>query len=133
MDFNAHTGVSDNKFKLGIKGNDPSNFRNLVIHQGYVPSREQAIAYGDAVNKYIYDLIAFYCNNGKSERLIKASASFINEVRPSDFTTSTQLNNLLIYSGGIINRIIEHMPDKYISLSDYLMLNAYERQTYWLN
>jgi tetratricopeptide (TPR) repeat protein len=42
---------------LSIKGeNDPVAFRNKVIHQGIIPNYEQAVKYGEGVNKYIHTL-----------------------------------------------------------------------------
>ncbi len=48
--------------KLGIEGNDPVNFRNNVIHQGYIPTFEQAVNFGEAVNLYIKRLLKIYKN-----------------------------------------------------------------------
>jgi hypothetical protein len=46
--------------KVGGKKVDPVYFRNIVIHQGITPSREQAVRYGEAVHQYIYSIIAKY-------------------------------------------------------------------------
>lgn len=46
--------------KLGLEGNDPINFRNNVIHQGYIPSLIQAVSFGEAVNFYIKSLLKVY-------------------------------------------------------------------------
>jgi hypothetical protein len=42
---------------LGIPGNDPTEFRNKVIHSGYVPNQNQALNYGEGVNFYIRTLM----------------------------------------------------------------------------
>ncbi|WP_157886848.1 hypothetical protein [Hymenobacter sp. PAMC 26628] len=46
--------------KLKKEPIDPIAFRNLVVHQGYIATREQAIAYAEAVNKYIHTLARRY-------------------------------------------------------------------------
>jgi hypothetical protein len=46
--------------KLGTEGNDPINFRNSIIHQGYLPSFNQAVSFGEAVNFYIKKLLRIY-------------------------------------------------------------------------
>jgi hypothetical protein len=38
---------------LNLDGKEPSNFRNIAVHQGYIPARVYAIHYGEAINKYI--------------------------------------------------------------------------------
>jgi len=48
---------------LEIEGNDPINFRNRVIHQGYIPSYKQALIFGEAVNFYICELLLEYRKN----------------------------------------------------------------------
>lgn len=65
--------------KLGIEGNDPSNFRNSIIHQGYLPSFNQTVSFGEAVNLYIKKLLRVYKgfdnNPNSSVALIEASAT----------------------------------------------------------
>jgi len=45
---------SDQKFSSSLKC---SEFRNNVIHQGYLPSKDQAFAYGQMIFEYIQQLI----------------------------------------------------------------------------
>ncbi|QIX60855.1 hypothetical protein HER32_06565 [Hymenobacter sp. BT18] len=52
----------DNKYlkehglRLYVKDNDPIYFRNIVTHQGHFPTYNQAVAYGEAINRYMYYL-----------------------------------------------------------------------------
>jgi hypothetical protein len=55
-------------------------FRNKVIHNGYTPSREQVIEYGEQVFKFIHDL--FYKLKDSSEQSIQQYISdAINKVK----------------------------------------------------
>jgi hypothetical protein len=55
LQFGSAAPILDSKFakslglNFGLEGSDPVAFRNVVIHQGYVPKREQAVAYGEVV------------------------------------------------------------------------------------
>ena len=42
---------------LGIEGNDPVHFRNIIIHQGSFATYNQAVSYGEAVSRYIANLV----------------------------------------------------------------------------
>lgn len=48
---------------LGIKSNDPTDFRNKIIHAGYVPTKSQALSYGEGVNFYIRTSMKDFFNN----------------------------------------------------------------------
>jgi hypothetical protein len=52
--------LKTHKIQLGIEGNDPAKFRNKVIHEGFVPTYSQAVAFGEGVNFYIKDYIKEY-------------------------------------------------------------------------
>jgi hypothetical protein len=44
--------LKQHKLKLS-SNNDPVNFRNRVVHQGFIPTYEQSLVFGEAVNFYI--------------------------------------------------------------------------------
>lgn len=77
-EFGQAAPVVDNKFvqslklDLGIKGNEPTTFRNKVIHQGYIPRREQVIAYGEVISYYIHNILVTYCEAGREGKLQSA-------------------------------------------------------------
>jgi hypothetical protein len=48
------------ELKVDNKKVDPIYFRNIVVHQGYTPTKEQALLYGEAVNKYMQSLLVKY-------------------------------------------------------------------------
>jgi hypothetical protein len=96
--FNQAPPAFDKKFldsrgiKLGIEGNDPVNFRNIVTHQGYTPSYNQAVSYGEAVWQYIAELMRlgrefspdyngamFYAADNNTYHEIKADYSLITK------------------------------------------------------
>lgn len=45
-------GISKNNTKTW------KNFRNEIVHNGYIPSTEETLAYGNLIYQYIYSLIA---------------------------------------------------------------------------
>lgn len=45
------------KHNLSLSGKEPVNFRNAVIHQGFIPSFKDVINYGDAIYKYIGEVL----------------------------------------------------------------------------
>ena len=61
--------LNRHELRLGIEGNDPIKFRNLVIHQGYLPSYNQAIVFGEAVNFYVREVYNLYKENDKLDVL----------------------------------------------------------------
>ena len=45
------------KYQLSLGGREPGNFRNAIVHQGTIPSYKEAVHYGEAVNKYMGDVL----------------------------------------------------------------------------
>ncbi|MBC6988579.1 hypothetical protein H9I52_02735 [Hymenobacter sp. BT491] len=42
---------------LSLGKREPVNFRNVVVHQGFIPDRQAAIHYGEAIYKYIRQVL----------------------------------------------------------------------------
>lgn len=105
------------KFRTG----DPINLRNKVVHDGYIPTREQAIAFGEGVNYYIRTLISVFHQAEKydlfklDEELVKATASDLGVQEPVSITIiSTFLNSgrmMLPMEGVSLKHNIESNPE----------------------
>jgi hypothetical protein len=48
------------QLKLNGKAVETTEFRNKVVHQGYIPTKEEAVLYGECTNKYIHYLLNRY-------------------------------------------------------------------------
>jgi hypothetical protein len=66
------------------KGDTPtwSAFRNKVIHQGYIPSTVEALAYGDLVYQWIYRLIG-ELKNTCAEAMSRVTVQYLLRARDS--------------------------------------------------
>ncbi len=65
---------------LDEKVSDPVNFRNLVTHEGYIPSREQTVQYAALVHDYIDKLLRKYIekdSHREQSRLSLMSALYL--------------------------------------------------------
>jgi hypothetical protein len=124
--------VKESGFKLGVEGNDPVYFRNLVTHQGYIPKREHALAYGEALNKYFHLMLVDYCRTrGKSIELVRAKISaFEKYYREESFDTKTE-NETLVSATRYMWNIDLNRDDKYLTISEYMTLSPSQRQNYW--
>jgi hypothetical protein len=59
------------------------NFRNEIVHNGYIPSTEEALAYGNLIYQYIYSLIADLKENS-SEYIQQAIVTQLNRAHEID-------------------------------------------------
>ncbi len=57
---------------------DPVNFRNRAVHEGYIPTHEETVEYGEAVHLYINSLLDIY--HGKSSRNIYSVFNLVSVV-----------------------------------------------------
>jgi hypothetical protein len=57
---------------LNGKAVETTEFRNKVVHQGHIPTKEEAILYGECTNKYIHYLLNKYLAKNGSYSLIEA-------------------------------------------------------------
>jgi hypothetical protein len=68
-EFDEAPVMLDEAFSKSIKHSiikNPVNFRNRIVHEGYIPSYEEAFQYGEAVSKYMLLLINIYADKDKS-------------------------------------------------------------------
>lgn len=102
--------------KLNIGGKEPVNFRNNVTHQGFIPSYEVALHYGEAVNIYMRLVLAsvtkevgasalraFHYNNKFSEH------GYSNSVFIDTGYIVLRITNPEIYIKKINESLVEHM------------------------
>ncbi len=119
------------KVDLGVDGNDPVNFRNIVVHQGYVPKREQAIAYGEIVNRYVHDMLVKYCLQGRGHKLNSAQLSGYIHLHDETFyynpARKRSILNLMHYTW---NAELDPEEYKYFPLELYMSLQSYQIQQY---
>ena len=67
------------------------SFRNQVIHQGYIPTKEDAIAFGDYVLQYIFSCIKELNKTCKDNMLLSSFYVFMNSKdKMEDISTATQ-------------------------------------------
>ncbi|WP_125916828.1 hypothetical protein [Hymenobacter coccineus] len=65
--FNKSWLIKNTGLVLTLNGKsvETSEFRNKVVHQGYIPTKAEAILYGECVNKYIHHILnKFMAING---------------------------------------------------------------------
>jgi hypothetical protein len=137
IEFNESAPLFDINFikSLGLildkKGNDPVHFRNRIIHQGYIPQYEQAMAYGEAVNKYIFNLLVEYCRKGAVVKLHMARSA---EVKQQLDGANSGTNSITLVSTGkfLYNLAVNKEVHEYVTLKDYMAItpNPFQKRVY---
>ncbi len=83
---------------------NPVNFRNRVVHEGYIPTYEEALQYGEAVSKYIIQLTKIFqekdAMNGLQDGIDRSFYMFSLE-RAMDFAKRSEpIRKISIGMGG---------------------------------
>lgn len=102
---------------------NPVNFRNRVVHEGYIPSHEEVIEYGQAVHFYMESLLQVYREKDKSRKLSRMFYMTWLELVLS-FKKRGEIPRQ-IPGTGIMKFFCAHSPNKQ-SFADYIEYGAPE-------
>lgn len=86
--------VLDEKFlkkhMLKLSVNNPINFRNNIIHQGYIPTKEECISYAKITSFYINEILE-HIYTWNADIIKKTNQLFIDSLK-SDFKKGKNIN-----------------------------------------
>jgi len=71
-EFDESPMLFDEAFSKSLKHKtvpNPTNFRNRVVHEGYVPTYDEAVQYGEAVHHYMDALLGIYTEKDRMREL----------------------------------------------------------------
>ncbi len=98
--------ILESRFSKQVDGKDPrtlTKFRNDVVHNGYIPSSELVLAYGDLIYQFVYRLIK-ELRSTSHEYMLKAAFHHVGKASAlADGTGITTMLTPTLISLGLAN------------------------------